>query len=600
MLQLFISCRVMTSAMLSLLFCFIALSAHSAPLKIADDEITASASVNTSRIFVGERFILNVEVSGPSMVRVSRPELPEIEGLRLLSPIPTSTNSFSLVNGVATSTSGYRFTLQADQPGTITIPAIELEAGGRIYRTNEISLEVLDRDQMQQHHQEDRDVYLRLELSNETPFAGEQVNAKVVLYFKSEISVTSYQPAASWRTEGFWTERLTDGRGPRAETVIINGIQYRRAVLMSYALFPTRSGTVSLGSYRVSVNLRPTSRFGDTSRFFDGFGRTQRSVDLQTEAMELNVKQLPQPQPIGFTGAVGNFSVSRTVARSEVVIGEPLEIETRFSGKGNINLINQPQYEIPAGYERFRPSEQTDIRNTPEGIEGTKTFTDTWIARRVGNFTLPAARVYWFDPDAARYRYRELPEVQLAVLRDPDQEFLFVEDTRIRLNPATGVANWIQAGAGVQNRRLWYLILGILPVLVLSAGYARRRYLDRLQTDRAFMRSRKATQTASARLAQADEQAAGEAWKNAFHHLYISVTGFISDRLNLSETGLSNAYLVSKVREQNADQALLNRLDRFLSHMSDITYAPGEGRLSWQQDRAEAEALIELLKRNLK
>ncbi len=575
-------------------------AANASVIDEAESEVRATASVSSSRIFVGERFILTLEVTAPSMINVSRPDLPEIDGLRLLSPVPSRTNSFSLINGEAQTTSGFRFTLEAEYPGQITIPTITIEAGGRTLTTNAITLEVLSREQMQHHHTENEDVYLRLELSNDQPFAGEQVNAQVVLYFRNNMNVTSYQPAASWRTEGFWTERLTDSRGPRAETVIINGVQFRRAVLMNYALFPSRSGTVNLGAYRVNLNMRPTSRFGDSSRFFDGFGRSQRSVELQTAAQEITVRALPQPRPVGFTGAVGSFDVTRSVPVQEVIIGEPVEIETRFAGKGNVNLIGNPVYEIPRGFERFRPSEQADIRKTAEGIEGTKTFTDTWIARRTGSYKLPATRVYWFDPGARQYRYRELPEVQLTVLRDEDEEFLFVEDSRIRVSPATGLARWVNDDTGRTGIPVWYLLLGLLPGVVLLAGYFRHRYIERLRNDRAFSRSVHAHQKAEEKLKEADGYASNQAWKNGFRKLHSAVSGFICDKLNLPESGLSDAYLVSKVRENNADQALINRLERFLRHLSDIAYAPGEGGTGWEKDREEAKALIEALRKVLK
>ncbi|MCH8558404.1 MAG: BatD family protein [Balneolia bacterium] len=574
--------------------------ALSAAAEVAADQqqVQATATVNTSRIFVGERFILTLEVSAPRLQNVRRPSLPELEGVTILSRTPTSTSSFSIVNGVSTASNGFRFTLEATNEGSFTIPPIEMEVDGEVYLTNELTINIQSRARMQQRGPQD-DIYLRLELSNERPFSGEQINAQVVLYYKSEINVMSYQPSSAWRTEGFWLERVTDERGPRAETVIIDGMQFRRAVLMSYVLFPTRSGNVNIGEYSVNATVRQTSRFGDTSRFFDGPGRSQRTVTLRSEPVELSVRPLPTPQPPGFTGAVGQFQVSRSIENPEVIIGEPLEIETRFSGTGNVMLIDQPAFDFPEGFENFRPVEQIEVNKSPTGVSGSKTFTDVLIARRVGNYTLPAVEVSWFNPQLGRYQSTTLPAVRLAILRDEDQEFTFVDERRIRVSPATGLVRWFVEDEAQLSSRLWFRFLMVLPFFILIPAWIVRRRNQRLTSDIAYARSKNAMKRAEEQLGASSLFAAEQNFKDAYRMLHKSVAGYIADKQNLPETGLSDTYLISTVRKKGAPQPLLSRMDALFKTMTDISYSPGSGSATYSKDRNEAEAIIKELKKVL-
>src|SRR5690625_7101908 len=84
---------------------------------------------------------------------------------------------------------------------------------------------------------------------------GQQSVASIVLYFKQGMEVTSYQPTSGWRTDGFWKEELENIRQPQAESVILSGVRYRTATLLRYALFPTRSGELSLSEDRKSTRL---------------------------------------------------------------------------------------------------------------------------------------------------------------------------------------------------------------------------------------------------------------------------------------------------------------------------------------------------------
>ncbi|MCH8567919.1 MAG: BatD family protein [Balneolales bacterium] len=570
--------------------------AYANTVSLQGQDINATASVSSSRLFVGERFILTIEVSGPELPLVQRPVIPEIDGLELLSPVPTATSGFSIVNGVSSATRGFRFTVEATEEGTVSIPSIEIRVGERIFFTEALELRVLSRAQIDKELAADRELFVELELSNSSPFAGEQIIAEIVLYFRSDISVISYQPSASWRTEGFWLERLTDERGPRAETVIIDGVQYRRAVLMRYALFPTRSGQTRLGAYQVNVNIRPTNRFGDTSRFFDGFGRSQRSVQLQSAAAELQPKPLPQPQPAGFTGAVGDFRVTRSVAEPAIIIGEPIELITRFEGQGNIPLIDQPRYTIPDRLEAFTTRENSEVRKSQAGIGGVKEFTEILIGRRTGDLRMEAAPVAWFNPQLQRYETAVLPEIPIQIRRDEEQEFVYVEESRLRVNHASQTRNWAQAGQPEQAPLRLMLVMTLFPLLLVGIAFWAKRFKSRLKDDASFSRRYFASENADRGMQRALEMldSADERPAVAAAQLRRTILFYLADRLNLEREGKPGIYYGDALKAKTGDGPIVDELLQFLLRAEKLAYAPNTGK---DQIRMLAETAVSLLKR---
>lgn len=602
----FIRVKIRHFAVLILILCpFLILLAglySNAVAQSRNDDITATASVNTNRLSVGDRLILTLELKGPRLGNVERPTLPEMEGITALSRIPTTTTGLSIINGETTSTKGFRFTLEVTQAGELTIPEIELRSDGRIYNTQSLQLDVQQRGAMQQNtgRQRENDIYLQLELSREQPFAGEQVIAEVVLYFHSDLSIISYQPASAWHTEGFWMERIEEENGPRAETIIKNGMEFRRAVLMRYALFPTRSGTLRLGEYEVRANVRASRRFGDTRRFFDDNRR--RAMDLRSDELQVDVKPLPQPRPDGFTGAVGQFRVERSVSDREVIIGEPLEIETVFTGEGNINLLNKPEYDISERFEAFRPTESQELQKSMSGISGRKMFTDILISRRAGRARIPEAEVFWFDPRAESYRSALLPAVDVEVLRDPNEEFLFVQNDKIRIGLASGPVNWHPAGSGPASSPAaytysWYWILLAIPFIALATGYARRRFLLRLASDNSFARALNAEKNAMEKLESADERAHSGQLRQAYSMLGEAVDTFVADRIDLSQTGRSATELIKILRDKQIDEAVLTRIEALLKKIKYISFAPNVDEVQYDTDRQECLSLIKALKK---
>lgn len=562
-------------------------------------DIRVTASVNSTIVYEGEQFVVNVEVSGSALQSVPRPATPELEGLIYVSRSPSTSSSISIVNGVRSSTFGFRYFLRGDRVGRYTIPAFTLLIEGITYRTDPIQIEVIRRDQPDRRRNEQPDIFLQLELSNENPWVGQQVTANVVLYFRGDMDILSFQPLSSWRTEGFWLQNLNeDGVNPRAETVMLNGVRYRKATLSSFALFPTRAGTLNIGEYAIRANVRITGRMDDMAqRFFSGFGRTQQSVDLNTEAVELSVRRLPQPQPEGFTGAVGRFEISRRLVPNDVTIGEPLELVTTIEGRGNIPLINAPTFEVTEAFERFQPQEMTNINRVGDLIAGNKTFTDVLIGRQAGAKEIPAGVFSWFDPQTGRYVTRSLASIPVTIRRDLSQVSGRVEESRLNLRPVIGVTVWRQQQDISPYKAWWFWFLAALPLIIFAIAWQRNRYLERMRTDATFSRYQLAEEVAQKTIESSFEKSEVGNWRGAYGDLHRALSVFISDRTGLPPTGHSDATLGSALKEKGIDATFADNITKTLTKYSTIQYAPENVRDSFERNVEETRDFIKKIGR---
>src|SRR5690554_4109857 len=103
----------------------------------AQSDVKVTASVSETQVFQGERINFNIVVSGNNFRNVTRPQIPdEFPGFRLLSPQPSTSTSYSIVNGVASRSYSYGYTLVADTPGNYTFPAVAVDVDGNTFSTN--------------------------------------------------------------------------------------------------------------------------------------------------------------------------------------------------------------------------------------------------------------------------------------------------------------------------------------------------------------------------------------------------------------------------------------------------------------------------------
>lgn len=562
-------------------------------------DLSLNATLSETKIFTGEQFTLNIEVQSSGTHSMQLPELPDFAGARVISTNPSRSTSISIVNGRTSRTTSYIYTMIATEPGNYRVPSITVQIDGDPMQTSPINFEIVEKGNLSSGQSSYPDIFVQVEVDEGQPVTGQQVVASVVIYFKQGIEVTSFQPAFGWRTDGFWKEELQNVSQPQAESTILDGVRYRKATLLRYALFPSRSGTLTLSEYGLTVGMRTEPRRNDPFGSFFGAGTNHRRVSLESDPLELAIRALPEREESVNINAVGDFEVTRSVSSNAVEAGETFELKTRITGAGNIPLIRRPEYNLPEVLEAFTPRETSDVERRGLTIQGEKTFTQQLVTRTPGTIRIPAERVALFNPETRTYRYKTLPELSVDVT--PAQTVVAgTSQSPHILQPVTGLAVWHNSGQAIYYRTAWFWILFALPFIALIAGWWRKRYIDRLLGDTAFRRAELAEQTARARLDTARQHLqSDENTKEIYNLVHKAVSGFISDKSGLPEAGFSDHDLIIKVEKQSVNGQTLKSLKYLLEKCNTISFAPAGTKSDIESDIEKAESLIKELKRAL-
>ncbi len=556
-------------------------------------DISFQVSVPQS-VAEGERF----RVTWTLNARPDDFSAPSFESFRMISgPSTSSSTSTQIINNQMTTTISYSFTfvLEATEQGTFVIPPATAVIDGQKYTSDTGRVEVSDASATPTQPHESRepdtsrtrpgpdDIFIRTEISNTTPFRGEQVIVSYKLY--TRLSVQRYNIERLPGFQGLWTENITPSGQPVITQEQVNGHFYQVAEIRRMAVFPQRSGNITIDAMDVETLVRlpaddrrrPGSIFDD---FFGGspFDRHRTiSHQVRAEPVVLNVQPLPaEGQPDDFTGLVGQFELEASLDSRSIDVNDAATLQVTLSGEGNIRMAELPDFSFPQQLDVFDPQVADDIHITRSGIRGSMIFDYVIIARTTGTFDIPATRVSYFDPEQRAYRTATSGPLQLQVKGDPavmsahpngmPEARWMAEDIRFI---HTGSVNWQQAGE-VFYRSTRFFMLAAIPILLLIIflllWYKHRQNIADIQG----MRMKKARKVAVKRLKHAQRLLRENRKEAFFEEIFRALWGYVSDRLDIPVSRLNKENVASAFDSRQIPSGLATR---FLDGLYACEYA---------------------------
>jgi hypothetical protein len=243
------------------------------------------------------------------------------------------------------------------------------------------------------------DLILELHVQKQRAYLNERVPLSVVL-LAGAVSVRDIR-YPKLKTP---TTDITDFAAPRQMNVSREGRNYG-AHEFAATLTPSHAGSYRLGPVELTCDLLAPS--GGASAFFGS--NEPRTVKLTSESITLTVLPLPiKGRPTEFAGAVGRFTVSRTVAPTRVRQGEPFTVTTRIRGVGNIDVFSCDSIDLP-GTRGYPPH----AVKTQDGLNCEQT-----LIAETADLSIPVADISYFDPSSGRYVERRSNAVTVHVQAD--------------------------------------------------------------------------------------------------------------------------------------------------------------------------------------
>ena len=232
------------------------------------------------------------------------------------------------------------------------------------------------------------DFYLEASVDNPAPYVGQQVLYTVRFYTAADAPLMSSlfggQPTyGAPDFTGFWSQSDTQQQNSR---VSAGGRIYNVSELRTL-LFPTAAGAVTINPAQVVL---PDSIF-------------QRGGAVQSEAVTLTVKALPEGAPAGFNGAVGRYAIASELDSTTTDTDNPVTLKVTVTGEGNVSTAGDPVLPAWEGWRAFpgQPEVKTAIQDGR--LYGQRVYEHVLAATATGELALPALDYVYFDPADSAY-----------------------------------------------------------------------------------------------------------------------------------------------------------------------------------------------------
>ncbi len=560
---------------------------------------TVSSLVSSPTIGTQETVSYTLEISGAEDADIVTPSPPDAEGLVLVSTSASRGSSIYITNGTVSRTVSYTWHYRPEQEGDARILEATVTIGGEVYTASEISITVVPQAQRPRPQRRspfggfslfddpvpaapppevtEQDIFIRTQQSDREVYLNEPVTLEYLLYFRPGTLPRNSRQSDSWDAEGFWREELNNPDNQSPEIVIENGIRYQVVSIRRVVVFPTRSGELSIDPLKIMAEVQsPNANLDPFSSSL--FSRTYSTVERASPPVSILSKALPSGAPDGFTGSVGQYSLRAELSDTEVEVGDALQLTVAVEGVGNIALIEPPQPELPGIFEVYDPEVSTTKKERDGLIQGEKIYSWLLIPRSNGTFQIPPIEFVFFDPLQQEY-------ITEMVDLDPIRITGTAPSTTIITSSADGFPvddieilkrdpRWTTVNPTPLHQHLWFYLILLVPLLGLTATAVLRRRVTRLATDTAWARNRRAHPLARKHLKKAKKLLEEETPDHFYAALEHTVLGFLGNRLNISERGLTRAKLATLLAEAGVVADSQQELIHFLDACDTVRYAP--------------------------
>jgi len=346
------------------------MSLVSAPA-LAQNGVQVNARLSSGIVKLGSPAALVLEVEGASNVQVSEP--PTVEGLRIgRAGSPSREDWMQFINGRRTSSTTFKwsFPITADKKGEFKIPPLEVTADGKLCRSNEVWLRVVEDLQGEQLG--------RFEIhAPSTVIEGQPFTVELLFGWDTRADVNRANLSLPWYGELGGVVELDppvpEPGSKRVDGVMINNDGRYVAEALPNTKVEQQGEFTQLRIRRRFLASRAGKLEFATSHL--EFGRVNEGFLVQREArlyykrfpdFAIDVIALPEAgRPLDFSGAVGALHASARADRTDVDVGDSIKLNVEWTGEGNLEFFTPPELDRLDAFEGFRVFGKTE-RKTAE------------------------------------------------------------------------------------------------------------------------------------------------------------------------------------------------------------------------------------------
>ena len=358
----------------------------------------ATASVSNNQVFLGDTFILTVEVNDTgSEYQLDTSQLNDnFEVSR-----PSRSQNTSMINGDITRKINWLLRLQAKKIGSFTIPPLTL---GDIV-TQSINIEVKEAGEQQQSTSNDT-IFIENSVNKSKVYLDQPIILETKIYVSENIIDGDVQAPV---LEAANIERIVSD--DKSTQIVRNGLRYQ-LFTYQYQITPSQAGEVNVTSPLLIGSIRKNISVNDWQNRI-----IAQPINIRGNNVAITVKEMP-------AGYQGDWLVSEDVHLIEnnnlqqqaLFVGDPI---TRSISLRVASIALEKMPEIELNYDsslRYYPDQDDLKQGTLEGVlYSQRTITHAIIADKSGQLILPEIKVPWWNSKTEQQEFATLPAQTLTI-----------------------------------------------------------------------------------------------------------------------------------------------------------------------------------------
>lgn len=580
----------------------------------ADEKLSFTASA-PDVVVVGDQFRLSYTVNTKNVKDL---RVPSIKNFEILMG-PNRSYSVNIINGDKTETLTFTYILMATTEGTFNISGATITADGNQMISNSVQIKVLPADKTNDATSgknngssgsgnvsrpssgntiSNNDLFIQASVSKTNVYEQEAFLLTYKIY--SLVDLRGFENVKLPDFKGFHSQEIELPNNRRWSLEHYNGRNYQTTVYRQFVLFPQQTGQLTIEPARFDASIAKVNPVIDPLEAFLNGGSNYVEVKktLLTPKVAINVKPLPAGKPEGFSGGVGEFTISSSINTTTLKTNDAVTVKVVISGTGNMKLIAAPEVKFPEDFEVYDPKVDNKLRLTTTGLSGSQIIEYLAIPRNAGTYKIPPVQFCYFDIKSQTYKTLSTEGYELHVEKGAgnasqtvanftNKEDLKVlnEDIRyIKLNDVQ-LAPKGQFFFGSVTCWLFYLIPG-LAFVILFVIYRKQIAANANVTK---MRTKKANKVAVKRMKQAGKLLADNK-KDAFYDEVLkALWGYVSDKLSIPVSRLSKDNVEEELRKYGVDDNLIKDFLNALNSCEFARFAPGD--IAQAMDKVYSESL---------
>lgn len=299
----------------------------------------------------------------------------------------------------------YEFLLEPKAPGKHKIGSFLVTVNGKIYMTDPFEVTVKEGEAQAKNSREEKSDQVRLDLNikNKELYPNEPTLA-IVRAYSRDFNQLRRVGKVRFPHEGRVTYRPVSYN---RENIVQESSGLSSQILALAIVIAQEPGRVIAPA--VSAILKE-----------DG----ARTREIRSNSVRMMIRALPEPRPVTFSGAVGQYRISLepNVTEGPLEVGKPIEVELKLTGKGNLDSALLPRLKETEHYSIFKPEVETKITPGSAGMEGEVKAKYLIVPKKPGSFDLQSETFAYLDPHSGNYEQLQSRSLKLTALSSDEIE----------------------------------------------------------------------------------------------------------------------------------------------------------------------------------